>query len=110
MATLSKELQEYADAREAQRTKPAAVIQTSPKTEPLVKLVPKAEKAEKGKRLSRLTNTSKVKQAALEFAGQHRAKAFTRVSQSFLDAIEAEVRVLILRRVKLQPSVGKTLT
>jgi len=107
MATLSKELQEYADAREAQRTKPAAVIQTSSKTEPLVTLVPKAEK---GKRLSRLTNTSKVKQAALEFAGQHRAKAFTRVSQSFLDAIEAEVRVLILRRVKLQPSVGKTLT
>lgn len=108
MATLSKELQEYADAHAVRKAQPPTerlpqiICMDAPPEAPL----PKAT----GKRLSRLTNTSKVKQAALDFAKQHRAKAFTRVSQSFLDAIEAEVRLLIQRRVKLQPSVGKTLT
>jgi hypothetical protein len=54
-------------------------------------------------------NRSKVKQTALEIAGQTRAQGFTRVGKSFLERIEARTRAAIADEVKQHPSKGKTL-
>jgi hypothetical protein len=56
-----------------------------------------------------LTNRAAVKRRALEIA-QQRAWKPTRVSASFLDRIEAQIRAMIVREVQAHPSKGKTLT
>jgi hypothetical protein len=54
-------------------------------------------------------NRSKVKQTALEIAGQTRAQGFTRVGGSFLERIEAKTMQAIREEVRTHPSRGKTL-
>jgi hypothetical protein len=53
---------------------------------------------------------SKVKRTALEIASAIRpANKFSRVGISFLERIEAKVRVAIREEVRIHPSKGKTL-
>lgn len=52
---------------------------------------------------------SKCKTFALEFAKANRSHKFTRVSEEFLIACEANLRNFIQSRIKSHPSVGKTL-
>jgi hypothetical protein len=53
---------------------------------------------------------SKVKQTALEIASAIRpANRFSRVGKSFVERIEAKVRVAIREEVRIHPSKGKTL-
>jgi hypothetical protein len=53
---------------------------------------------------------SKVKQTALEIASAIRpANRFSRVGMSFVERIEAKVRVAIREEVRIHPSKGKTL-
>ena len=53
---------------------------------------------------------SKVKQTALEIASAIRpANKFSRVGMSFVERIEAKVRVAIREEVRIHPSKGKTL-
>jgi hypothetical protein len=53
---------------------------------------------------------SKVKQTALEIAAAIRpANKFSRVGMSFVERIEAKVRVAIREEVRIHPSKGKTL-
>jgi len=59
--------------------------------------------------MSNMTNRAAIKKRALEVATQ-RAWKPTRVSSSFLDRIEAQVRAMIVREVQAHPSKGKTLT
>ena len=54
-------------------------------------------------------NRSRVRRTALELAASMRAQKFTRVGQSFLDRIEAKIRVAIAEEVRLHPSKGRTL-
>ena len=54
-------------------------------------------------------NRAKVKQTALEIAGQTRGQGFTRVGLSFLERIELATRQAIRREVSIHPSKGKTL-
>lgn len=62
----------------------------------------------------RLICASKCKKFALEIAKSNpapsRAKMFTRVSEDFLVACEAELKRFIHSRVTTHPSRGKTLT
>ena len=62
----------------------------------------------------RLICASKCKKFALEMAqaqlGPTRQKMFTRVSQEFLIACEANLKDFIRSRVRTHPSKGKTLT
>lgn len=52
-----------------------------------------------------------VRKLALDICAHDiRHKNFRRIKPTFYDAIEAETRAAIARRVKQQPSVGKTLT
>lgn len=61
----------------------------------------------------KLICASKVKKFALDVSQsnpcQARAKMFTRVSEEFLMACEANLKNFIHSRVKSHPSVGKTL-
>jgi Trk K+ transport system NAD-binding subunit len=57
----------------------------------------------------KLICASKCKKFALEMAQAHRAQMFTRVSEDFLLACEANLKNFILSRVKSHPSKGKTL-
>jgi hypothetical protein len=53
---------------------------------------------------------SKVKQTALEIASAIRpSNKFSRVGMSFVERIEAKVRVAIREEVRIHPSKGKTL-
>ncbi len=56
-----------------------------------------------------LINKAQVKRKALEVATAERSHKFTRVSQQFIDDIEATVRNAIVTKVKATPSKGKTL-
>lgn len=62
----------------------------------------------------KLICVSKCKKAALEIAKSNpapiRAKMFSRVSEDFLIACEANLRAFIETRIKTHPSKGKTLT
>ena len=62
----------------------------------------------------RLICASKCKKFAIEIAQSNpvpqRAKMFTRVSEDFLIACEAQLKNFIFNRVRSHPSVGKTLT
>ena len=59
--------------------------------------------------MSSLINCAACKRAALSLAEEHRAHKFTRVSDSFLQDIEYELMHIIERKIKAQPSVGKTI-
>jgi hypothetical protein len=54
-------------------------------------------------------NRAKVKQTALEIAGQTRGQKFTRVGLTFLQRIEFSTQQAIRREVAQHPSWGKTL-
>ena len=58
--------------------------------------------------MSLILNRSAARRYALEFARANRPK-FTRVSQEFLDRIEARVKALIQAEVQRHPSLGVTL-
>lgn len=58
--------------------------------------------------MATLINRAQVKAYALD-TGSARARGFTRVSASFLDQVEAQVRLLIEREVRSHPSIGVTL-
>lgn len=62
----------------------------------------------------KLICASKCKKFALEMAqsqlGPTRSKMFTRVSEEFLIACEANLKAFIRNRVNTHPSKGKTLT
>jgi len=59
----------------------------------------------------KLICASKCKRHAIEMAKMARpANKFTRVSEDFLIACEANLKAFILSRVKAHPSKGKTLT
>lgn len=60
-------------------------------------------------RLPVLINRKAVKALALDISASKRAGKFERVGKSFLDGIEAEIRLLVSRRVMSHPSKGKTL-
>ena len=68
----------------------------------------------KAKAKFRLITASKCKKFALEVAranpAPQRAKMFTRVSEDFLLACEAQLKNFIYNRVRSHPSKGKTLT
>lgn len=55
-----------------------------------------------------ILNRSAVRRYALEFARANRPK-FTRVSQEFVDRIEARVKALIQAEGQRHPSLGVTL-
>ena len=54
-------------------------------------------------------NRAKVKQTALEIAGQTRGQGWTRVGMTFLQRIEAATHAAIVAEVRRHPSKGKTL-
>lgn len=54
-------------------------------------------------------NAKATREFALWAARIHRAHPFERVSKEFLDHLDAEVRNLIIQKVKALPSVGKTI-
>jgi hypothetical protein len=56
-----------------------------------------------------LLNKSKVKQLALEVSKSTRNGRFTRVGQTFLERIEAQVAAVVRGEVQRHPSKGKTL-
>jgi hypothetical protein len=56
-----------------------------------------------------LINRAKVKRTALDLAPALRAHPFSRVSDGFLDEIEAFVLAEIKRKIKRAPSKGATL-
>jgi hypothetical protein len=56
-----------------------------------------------------LINRSKVKATVLELAPTLRSHKWTRVSDRWLDEVEAAVRTEIVRKIKRAPSKGCTL-
>jgi hypothetical protein len=50
-----------------------------------------------------------VRKWALDYARTNRAHPFTRVSEQFLNMIEAAVKNAIIERIRRHPSRGKTL-
>jgi len=60
-------------------------------------------------RRSRVINRMYVRRWALEYANTHRFHKFARVSEAFVNAIEAETKSSIIARVLSHPSKGKTL-
>jgi hypothetical protein len=58
---------------------------------------------------NRLINKARVRQLALDYAKKTRAHEWTRVSQEFLDRIEAQTAEAIRREINRAPSVGSTL-
>lgn len=55
-------------------------------------------------------NAKAVRELALHLAAAHRPfSPFTRVSEQFLQRIDAKVRALVLTEVNSHPSVGRTL-
>lgn len=57
----------------------------------------------------KLINVKHTKQCALDVSTEVRQGKFKRVSQDFLNRIDAKVRNLIVAEVKAHPSVGQTL-
>jgi len=56
-----------------------------------------------------LINRTNVKKLALEYSTKHRSGKFTRVSKSFLDAVEYKVLGIVMDSVRFHPTVGKTI-
>jgi hypothetical protein len=61
-------------------------------------------------RLARIVSPTHVKRYALIYAREKRAHSFTRVSETFINAVESEARWFIRDRVARHPSKGVTLT
>lgn len=59
--------------------------------------------------MASILNQKHTRQFALDVAAKHRNGRFTRVSQDFLDRIEARTKKLILDEIHRHPSLGKTL-
>lgn len=57
----------------------------------------------------RLTSPTNIKKFLLEYAKDHRAHKFTRVSKARLDEAEANMRLWCERVVTAAPSCGQTL-
>jgi len=57
----------------------------------------------------KLLNRACSKRFLLECSARFKRGKFTRVSESFLDEIEGEVRTLMLKKVMSHPSIGVTL-
>jgi len=82
---------------------PASDIQNDPSIQIAATARPRA--------VFKLICASKCKRHAIEMAKMARpANKFTRVSEDFLVACEANLKAFILSRVKAHPSKGKTLT
>jgi Uri superfamily endonuclease len=60
-------------------------------------------------RVSRVINRDYVKRWALDYARTNRSHPFTRVSEQFLNAIEAATKAAIRDKIDRAPSKGKTL-
>ena len=60
-------------------------------------------------RRSHVINIDYVKRWALDYARTNRAHPFSRVSEQFLNAIEAATKAAIRDRIDRHPSKGKTL-
>lgn len=61
-------------------------------------------------RQSRVINRAYVRSWALDYAKDKRLGRFTRVSEEFLNAVEASTKSFIRDRIDRHPSRGKTLT
>lgn len=59
--------------------------------------------------LPRPLNRSAARKIAIHYSDYHRTGKFTRVSEEFLDGIEAKLTALIHATVQRHRSVGKTL-
>lgn len=55
-----------------------------------------------------VVNQKAIRRLALDLA-QKRAHKFTRVSQDFVNRIDASVKMLVLREVEALPSKGRTI-
>lgn len=60
-------------------------------------------------RRSRVINRAYVKAWALDYARTNRSHKFTRVSEDFLNMVEASTKAFIIHRVQSAPSKGVTL-
>jgi hypothetical protein len=60
-------------------------------------------------RRSRVINADYVKRWALDYARTNRSHPFTRVSEQFINMIEASTKAAIRMRIDRAPSRGKTL-
>lgn len=72
-------------------------------------ITPQQIQSSNGNRLSRVINRAYVKQWALDYANDKRFHKFSRVSEDFLNAIEAATKAAIRDRVDRAASKGKTL-
>lgn len=61
-----------------------------------------------GKR-SRVINRAYVREWALDYAHTNRSHPFNRVSEEFLNAVEASTKAFIRNRIDRSPSKGVTL-
>lgn len=61
------------------------------------------------KRQSRVINRACVKTWALDYARTNKAHPFTRVSEQFLNMVEANTKAFIRDRINRAPSMGVTL-
>lgn len=69
----------------------------------------RALKSEQAMRQSRVINRDYVRRWALDYASTNRCHKFNRVSEQFLNAIEASTKSAIRDRIMRHPSKGKTL-
>jgi hypothetical protein len=60
-------------------------------------------------RLSHVINRAYVRRWALDYARTNRSHPFTRVSEDFLNHIEAQTKCAIRHRIDSAPSTGATL-
>jgi hypothetical protein len=60
-------------------------------------------------RQSRVINLTYVKAWAIDYANSTRSHTFTRVSEQFLNAVEANTKAFIRDRINRAPSKGVTL-
>jgi len=67
------------------------------------------EQQETLNRQSRVINRTYVKTWALDYADTNRSHKFTRVSEQFLNAVEANTKAFIRDRINRAPSKGLTL-
>jgi len=58
--------------------------------------------------MSKLLSKTHVRQFALD-ASQTMGRPFTRVSQEFIDEVEADLRQMVLKKIRTRPSIGITL-
>ena len=94
----------YTDPRTGETTKASSTTRPGALLEKQAEIVDHLRK-----RMSRVINRQYVKDWALDYAATNRAHPFTRVSNQFLNAIEAATKAAIRDRIDRAPSKGKTL-